>query len=132
MTQNHSSEAFKLNSSCSKINVLLFLFTNSRRFRNETLLKTLRCLYVRPFKSIFFTTEKTPKQNVAHLLYSLPTGFKEEIIIDNITSDFVCTVSLRISIQIFHNIKHYGEGGKEALLLKSNTAINCMVPTELK
>lgn len=59
-------------------------------------------------------------------------ALKKEIIIGNITSNIVCRVSLRISIQIFHNIKHYGEPGKEELLLKSHTEINSMILTQLK
>jgi len=44
----------------------------------------------------------------------------------------VCTISLRISIQIFCNIKHHAEGEKEELLLKSDTMINSMILTGLK
>lgn len=89
---------------------------------------------MRPFKPIFFTTEKTSDFKADHgtsLSYSLPSGFKKEIRIYNITPNIVCIVSLRISIQIFHNIKDCGEGGKE-LFLKSDTEINSVALTRLK
>lgn len=78
---------------------------------------------MKPFKPIFFSSEKTSDflcERGTSLSYSLPSGVKKEIIIDNITSNIVCTVSMRISIKIFHNTKHYGEDRKELLLKSDN------------